>query len=146
MLLLHHGQEDGRRLHASLHCTRRPAEDGSEAHRKAYQELMLLLSEPARHDGAWHLLEPRDAGGRPLVACLWTQPPHHALLVVVNASWHQATGAVDAGPLIARDCQIQDFLAGGGQWTVKAEVLAQGGFNVSLPPWGAQVFRIMPLR
>jgi hypothetical protein len=146
MLLCHHGQEDGRRLHASLQSSRRPVEDGSEAHRKAYRELLTLLSEPARHDGTWMLLEPRGESGRSLVACLWTLPAHHWLLVVVNASWQPASGAVEVGPLATRDCQFQDYLAGGTAYQMRAEDLRDRGIEVSLQPWGAQVFRIMPLR
>ncbi len=144
MLLCHHGQEDGRRLHASLHASRRPPEEGSEPHRQAYRQLMALLSEPARHDGTWRLLEPRGGGGHSLVACLWMLPAHHWLLVIVNASWQACQGAVDAGPMATRDCQFQDYLAGGALYQMKAEELARAGIPVSLGPWGAQVFRIMP--
>jgi hypothetical protein len=146
MLLCHQGQEDGRRLHASLHCNRRPQEEGSEAHRRAYRDLLLLLGEPARHDGTWTLLEPRGASSRTLIACLWTLPAHHWLLVVVNASWHPATGAVDAGPMAGRDCQFQDFPGGGGTNLVSAEMLNERGVQVSLGPWGSQVYRIMPMK
>jgi hypothetical protein len=144
MLLCHHGQEDGRRLHASLHSSRRPAEEGSEAHRRAYKELMALLSEPARHDGTWQLLEPRGDKSRSLVACLWTLPAHHWLLCIVNASWQPAQGAIEPGPLANRDCQFQDYLAGSASYQVKAESLTQKGIEVQLGPWGAVVYRIMP--
>lgn len=146
MLLCHHGQEDGRRLHASLQACRRPVEEGSDAHRTAYHELMRLLSEPARHDGTWQLLEPANEGGRNLIGCLWSLPVHHSLLLVVNASWQPVSGALQAGPLAARDCQIQDFLNGGGSTTWRAEDLRQDGFPITLPPWGARAFRILPLR
>jgi len=146
MLLCHHGQEDGRRLHASLHCSRRPPEEGSEPHRSAYRELMTLLSEPARHDGTFQLLEPRNDRSRSLVACLWTLASHHWLLVIVNASWQPTQGAVEPGPMATRDCQFQDYLGGGPIYTEKAELLAQKGIEVALGPWGAQVFRIMPLK
>jgi hypothetical protein len=146
LLLLHYGQEDGRRLHSSIHASRRSAEDGSQAHRQAYQQLMKLLSEPARHDGTWQLLEPFNQRGTNLIACLWSLAVHHSLLLLVNASWQATSGAVVAGPLASRDCQFQDYLGGGPSYVVKAENLRAEGISVELPPWGAIAFRIMPLR
>ncbi len=147
MMLCHHGQEDGRRLHASLHACRRPPEEGSDAHRAAYRELLALLSEPARHDGSWQLLEPKGAESRALVACLWTLQAHPSLLAVVNASWSPTTGAVEPGPLAGRDCQFQDFLAPGtAPVTYQGETLAEQGIEVALGPWGARVFRILSVR
>jgi hypothetical protein len=146
MLLCHYGQEEGRRLHSSLHASRRPQEDGSEPHREAYKQLMLLLSEPARHDGAWTLLEPKNKESASLIGCLWSLQMHHSLLLVVNASWYPAQGSINVDSLAHRDCQVQDFLAGGPATMVSASVLRSLGIVVNLPPWGAQVFRIMPQR
>lgn len=144
MLLLHYGQEDGRRLHSSLHGARRPPEEGSEEHRATYRELMHLLSEPARRDGQWKLLEPQS-GASPFIACLWSMHLHHNLLVVVNASWHEASGTIDAGPLAGRDCQIQEF-GGGGAIQLDGQALRERGIELTLPAWGAKVFRVMPQR
>ncbi len=146
LLLCHCGQEDGRKLHSSAHATRRPEEDGSEPHRRAFLELMRLLSEPARHDGTWQLLEPFNQRGGNLIACLWSLAVHHSLLLLVNASWQPTTGAVSAGSLANRDCQFQDYLAGGSPYVVRAETLRSEGIYVDLPPWGAVAYRIMPLR
>ncbi len=146
VLLCHHGQEDGRRIHCPQRLVRRPPEEGSEFHRSAYRELLQLLSEPARHDGRWQLLEPRDDAGRPLIACLWSLAGYHSLLLIVNASWHNADGAIDAGPLAQHDCQVQDFLAGGPTSTWTSDDLSRHGVRVALPPWGARVFRLMALR
>lgn len=146
MLLCHHGQEEGRRLHSSTQACRRPSEDGSEPHRLAYRELMHLLSEPARHDGTWQLLEPFNEGGRNLVGCLWSLPVHHSLLLLVNASWQPVSGAIQAGDLASRDCQFQDYLGNGAPLVIKAETLRREGIAVTLPPWGARAFRILPLR
>lgn len=146
MLLCHHGQEDGRRLHASMQACRRPVEIGSEAHRHAYLELMRLLSEPARHDGEWQLLEPFNAEGHNLIGCLWTLPVHHSLLLIVNTGWQSVSGSIQPGPLAMRDCQFQDFLGGGVPLVVRAETLRDEGIRVTLPPWGARAFRILPVR
>ncbi|MBA3846668.1 MAG: alpha-amylase [Planctomycetes bacterium] len=145
MLLCHCGQEEGRRLHNALHAARRPPENGSELHRGAYDELMHLLAEPARHDGAWRLLEPK--GGGPLIGCLWSLAQYHSLLLIVNAGWSHYTGAIDAGPLAGRDCTLQDALVSGSQpFTIPTDQLQRGGIPVTLPPWGAQVLRISPQR
>lgn len=146
LLLCHHGQEDGRRLHASTHAIRRPAEDGSSPHREAYRELMHLLCEPARRDGTWQLLEPTDHRGHNLIGCLWSLNAHHSLVLLVNAGWQQVEGAVRAGPLSARDCQFQDYMAGTPPMLVKADTLRTNGISVQLPPWGAVVYRVMPQR
>lgn len=143
MLLCHHGQEDGRRLHSSVHTCRRPPEDGSVPHRHAYQELMRLLSEPARHDGTWQLLEPFNGGGQPLIGCIWSLPAHHSLLVIVNASWHHANGALQAGPLTGRDCVFQDFLGSAPNRMIRGDDLRYEGITANLPPWGVQVYRAL---
>jgi Alpha amylase, catalytic domain len=145
LLLCNHGQDDGRRLHASNHANRRPAEEGSQPHREAYRDLMHLLSEPARQNGAWQLLEPLGHDS-PLVGCLWTLQGHHALVLVVNAGWQHTQGAVQAGPLVERDCQLQQCFANAQPLQLKAEALRGGGLPVSLPPWGSIAYRVMPLR
>lgn len=145
LLLCNHGQDDGRRLHASNHANRRPPEDGSAPHREAYRDLMHLLSEPARQNGQWQLLEPMGQDS-PLVGCLWTLQGHHALALIVNASWNHTQGAVQAGPLTERDCQLQLCFTQAAPTTVKAEALRSGGLPVTLPPWGSVVYRVMPLR
>lgn len=146
MLLCHYGQEDGRRMHSPHRSRRRPPEEGSPFHRRAFRELLHLLAEPARHDGRWQLLEPRDAGGRSLIGCLWTLTGYHSLAFIVNASWSHVTGAVEAGPLAERDCQFQDCLVSGPTQAVVATTLRDEGLRVSLPPWGVQAWRVMQVR
>ncbi len=146
MLLCHYGQEDGRRMHSPHRCRRRPPEEGSPFHRRAFRELLHLLAEPARHDGRWQLLEPRGADGRSLIGCLWTLTGYHSLVLIVNAGWGHVTGAVDAGPLAERDCQFQDCLASGPFRPVTAATLRDEALRVSLPPWGVQTWRVMHVR
>lgn len=107
---------------------------------------MHLLCEPARHDGTWQLLEPRDHRGSSLIGCLWSLHAHHSLALLVNTSWQPVSGAVHAGPLANRDGQFQDCLAGSAPTLVKSETLKQEGLAVNLPPWGVAVYRIMPVR
>ena len=145
LLLCNHGQDDGRRLHASNHANRRPPEDGSSPHREAYRDLMHLLSEPARQHGTWHLLEATSPDS-PLIGCLWTLQGHHALALVVNASWQPVQGAVQAGSLVERDCQLQQCFANAQAIQMKAETLRHHGLPVSLPPWGSVAYRVLPLR
>ncbi len=140
MLLCHFGQEDGRALHSSLHTRRRPPEAGSDAHRRAYKDLLRLLGEPARQDGSWSLCESRSGG--PLLGMLWTLQAHHSLLVVVNASWGHATGHLDLGPLAGRDLQLQDVFGQTAACAVEASVLQREGLRLELPPWGTLAFRI----
>jgi Alpha amylase, catalytic domain len=146
LLLFNHGQEDGRRYHASYHCSRRPIEDGSEPHREAYKDLINVLSERARQDGKWQLLEPLNHEGYSLIGCLWTLPGHHSLVLIVNASWQPVSGAVRAGALVERDCQLQDCFSGGAPLQLKASTLQNNGIHVSLPPWGTVVYRVMANR
>ncbi len=144
MLLSHHGQEDGRVIHASLPCRRRAAEPGSPAHVQAHHDLLLLLGESARQHGTWQLLAPRDGGG--VIACLWQQPAHHSLLVTVNASWQPCNSVLDTAPLAGRDCQISDYLTNGTPVNHSCDQLQREGLRIQLPPWGTKVFRILPQR
>ena len=146
MLLCHYGQEDGRRMHSPHRARRRPPEEGSPFHRRAYRDLMHLLAEPARHDGVWQLLEPHNHDGRSLIGCLWTLTGYHSLCLIVNASWSHVSGAVRAGPLAERDCQFQDCLASGPNLTIKAETLRHQGIQVNLPPWGVHAWKVMNAR
>jgi hypothetical protein len=141
MFLSHCGQEEGRALHCSLHSARRPPETGSEQHRAAYLEVMHLLMEPARRDGAWQLLEPR--GDHPIIGSMWSRQGHQSLLVAVNASWREASGALDPGGAGNRDCQLQDRSGGGGTCNLTAKQLREQGIRVALPPWGVQVYRLV---
>jgi hypothetical protein len=146
LLLCHHGQEDGLRLHSPLIAARRPPEEGSEPHRRAYRELLHLLAEPARHDGTWRLLEPVGLQGRSLVACLWSLPSFHQLLVVVNLSGSAVKGVIEAGPLVDRDCQFLDQTAPEAQsFTLSGAELLERGIPIALPAWGAVAYRIMIL-
>jgi len=140
MLLCHFGQEDGRALHSSLHARRRPPEAGSDAHRRAYKDLLRLLGEPARQDGTWSLCESRSGG--PLIGMLWTLQSHHSLLVVVNTSWGHATGHLDLGVLASRDCQLQDVFGQAAPCAIESDVLRREGLRLDLPPWGTVAYRI----
>ncbi len=146
MLLFNHGQEDGRRFHASYHCARRPSEEGSTPHREAYHDLMHVLSERARQDGKWQLLEPFHPHGNTLIGVAWTLPGHHAIVLIVNASWQPVSASVRAGLLAERDCQFYDCLIDGQPMFMKASTMQDGGIPATLPPWGSIVYRVMANR
>ncbi len=146
MLLFNQGQAEGRRLHASYHCNRRPTEEGSAQHRQAYLDLMHVISESARQHGSWRLLEPQQPVHNSLIGCLWSSPGHHDLLLIVNASWEPVSGSVQAGPLAERDNQFHDCLLGGQPQLLKSSTLTHHGIQVNLPPWGSVVYRILPHR
>jgi Alpha amylase, catalytic domain len=150
MLLLHYGQEDGRRLHASYHCRRRPPELGSEAHRTVFQDVLHVLDERARQEGKWRLLEPKYPHGNALIGCLWSLPGHHDLVIIVNASWDHVSGSVQAGPLSERDTSfhhcLPSMLGCDPPFIVRADQLRHDGIHVQLPPWGSVVYRAMPVR
>jgi Alpha amylase, catalytic domain len=150
MLLVHYGQEDGRRLHASYHCRRRPSEVGSEPHRIALQDVLHVLSERTRQDGKWRLLEPKHPHGNPLIGCLWSLPGHHDLVIIVNASWAPVTGSVQAGPLSERDHTFHQCLPSmmtcDAPFVLRAEQLRHDGIQVQLPAWGSAVYRALPAR
>jgi hypothetical protein len=146
MLLFNHGQEDGRRLHASYHCARRPIEEGSAPHSEAYNELMDVLSERARQDGKWQLLEPLQPHNNSLIGMSWTLPGYHSLVLIVNAAWQPVTASVRAGTLAERDCQFHDCLSDASPILMKANNLQENGITVNLPPWGSVVYRVMTNR
>jgi hypothetical protein len=140
MLLCHFGQEDGRALHSSLHARCRPPESGSNPHRRAYRDLLRLLSEPARQDGSWSLCECRNGGS--LIGLLWTLPAHHSLLVVINASWGDCSDNIDLGSLAGRDCLFQEVFSQLPAFTVASEALSREGLRLNLPAWGTMAYRI----
>ena len=74
---------------------------------------------------------------------LWARPGHQSLLVAVNASWREASGALDPGSAGNRDCQLQDRSGGGSTSTVTAQQLQEQGIALVLPPWGVQVYRLI---
>ncbi|MEK7412996.1 MAG: alpha-amylase family glycosyl hydrolase [Planctomycetota bacterium] len=144
MLLCHYGQEDGRSLHSSLHARRRPPEAGSDAHRNAYRDLLLLLGEPARQDGTWSMVEARDCPS--IIGLLWTLQSHHSLLVVINISWNPAVGNLNLGPLAQRDCQIQDVFKSIPPRLLDGTSLRERGLPIELPACGTAAYRILPQR
>lgn len=144
MLLCHFGQEDGRALHSSLHASRRPPEAGSDPHRQAYRDLLRLLSEPARQDGTWSLLESR--GGSPVIGMLWSLQSHHSLLIAVNASWGHASCRLDLTALAGRGGQFQELFGNGQGFTIEGDMLRDQGLPIGLPPWGTVAYRILPQR
>ena len=99
--------------------------------------------------GAWRLLDPRDAGARTLIACYWNQTSHAGLLVIVNAAWHHATGVLDAGSLAGngqRDVTLVDCFDPASAATYAPALLREQGLTITLPPWGTRAWRVVPSR
>src|SRR5438105_6353646 len=92
--LLHEGQMEGRRTKLSVHLGRRPQEPADEGLERFYRRLLAALAHEVFHEGAWRLVEPREAwAGNPshenFVASLWTSGGD-LRLVAVNLSPERA--------------------------------------------------------
>ena len=74
--LVHEGQIEGWRLKLPVQLGRRHPEEAEPGLEEFYRRLLTALRDPVFHDGAWRLLEPREAwpgnhSHRGFVTSLW---------------------------------------------------------------------------
>jgi hypothetical protein len=145
----HEGQLDGRRVHVSMHLGRRPWEPVDEAMRAFYLSLLGSLKRPELHDGAWRLATVNEAWAGnathdQLIVSSW-QAGERRLLVAVNYGASQAQGYVGAAlsGLQGRTFVLVDLL-GDARYERKGDDIAAGRLFVDMPPWGYNVFDLIP--
>jgi hypothetical protein len=146
---VHEGQLEGRRVHVSMHLGRRPAEPVDPALRAFYDRLLACLSHPALHEGAWQLATVRpawdgNATHAQLVVSSW-QAGEQRLLVAVNYGPSQAQGYVgaDLPGLRGRRFTLVDLL-GDVRYQRTGDDLANAHLYLDMPPWGYNVFELVP--
>jgi len=143
----HEGQLDGRRVRASVHLVRRPAEPADPAMRAFYGSLLAVIARPEGRSGSWQLLECRPAwDGNPTWARFLAFAREHEgrrLVVAVNYGPTRGQGFVPvpfadpAGPPV----RFRDLL-GPAVYDRAAGDLATRGLYLDLPPWGHHVFGV----
>ncbi len=147
--LFHEGQLDGRKVHASIHLARRPAEPVVPTLRMFYDRLLTILARPEVHEGAWRLSECRKAWeGNPtheqFIAMSWDAGARR-LIAVVNYAPSQGQCYVQLGlpGLAGRRLTLVDLL-GTARYDRDGDALSTQGLYLDMPAWGAQVFELLP--
>jgi hypothetical protein len=141
----HEGQQDGRRVHVSMHLGRRPVEAPDLPLREFYARVLAVLRRREVHEGEWHLCECRTA---------WDGNPTSEQFVVMTwqAGEARLLAAVNYGPTHGQ-CYAQVPLGLGGSVVLKdllsdtrylrdAGEMAAKGLYLDMPPWGHHVFAI----
>lgn len=146
----HQGQRQGKTVKIPVHLRRGPAEKPDPATVAFYDHLLACLRDPAFRDGAWQLLDCREAwAGNPtaddFVAFSWTGPGGSRRLVAVNYSPHQSQCYVGLpwGDLPGRTWRLKDRL-GPAVYDRDGEDLARRGLYLDLTAWGYHVFEVHP--
>jgi len=144
---LHEGQLEGRRVFASMHLDRRPAEPTDPAIRDFYGALLPVLNRPEVHEGAWRLRECRpawdgNATRESFVAFSW-ELGDRRLLAAVNLGPTQAQCWVDAsfagiegGPVRLVD------LTGPDRYDRSGQELCTRGLYLDVPAWRYHVLEV----
>jgi glycosidase len=141
------GQLEGRKAHASMHLSRRLAEQPNEELRAFYECLLGVLRRPEVHEGRWRELGARAAwDGNPtwdhFVAGMW-DGGNQRLLTVVNYGETQAQCylGLDLPGLTGKKVILTDLL-GDARYERDGAALANAGLYLDMPAWGRQVFDV----
>jgi hypothetical protein len=145
----HEGQFDGRRVHASMHLGRRPAEPVVPTTRAFYERLLAIGRRAEVHDGRWQLWECRQAWEgntthEQFIVMSWDAGTRRSI-VVVNYGASQAQCYVTLGlpGLEGHGFTLVDLL-GDARYDRDGGELSTNGLYLDLPAWGAQVFELTP--
>jgi hypothetical protein len=145
----HEGQLEGRKVHASMHVGRRPAEAIAPNLRAFYDRLLAILRRPELREGRWQLWNCRKAwDGNPtheqFIVMSWDAGPRRSL-VVVNYGASQAQCYVTLGlpDLRGKRFTLVDLL-GEARYERDGDALAGPGLYLDVPAWGVQVFAMNP--
>lgn len=141
----HEGQQDGRRVHVSMHLGRRPAEPPEPTLREFYARLLDALRRREVHDGEWRLCECRAAwDGNPtseqFVAMTWQAGEARSLAVAnYGPTQGQCYAQVPLG--LEGSVALRDLLSD-ARYVRDGGELASKGLYLDVPPWGHHVFAI----
>jgi len=143
----HEGQLEGRKVFASMHLDRRPAEPADAGLGDFYRTLLQVLGRPEVHDGAWRLRECRPAwDGNPtwqgFLAFSW-EGGERRLLVAVNLGATQGQCRVEASfPGIEGAAVRLADLTGSDRHERSGAELCTRGLYLDLRARGYQVFDV----
>jgi len=144
---IHEGQIEGRRVHASMHLDRRPAEPADPEMGAFYETLLGVLGRREVHDGDWRLRECRPAwDGNPtsenFIVTSW-QLGERRLLAAVNYGATQGQCWADASfeGLEGRKIQLADLI-GPDRYERDGSELCGRGLYLDVPAWHTHVFEV----
>jgi glycosidase len=148
MRFFHEGQLEGRRVHASMHLVRRPAEAPDPALQDFHGRLLTALRRSEVREGRWVLRECRPAwDGNPtadaFLAWTWEGKDNRRLLACVNYGPAQGQCYV---PLPFPDLRgktviLRDLLSE-ARYERAGDDLTSCGLYLDLPPWGYHLFEM----
>ena len=143
------GQLEGRRVHASIHLGRRPAEPVDDALHSFYRRLLETLKLPVLRAGHWELLATQIAWvGNPtahnVLAFSW-EDYSQRLIVAVNYAPTQAQCYLRMPwcNLRGRSFQLRDRLSG-TEYVRGGDDLEKHGLYLDVAPWQVHVFDVEP--
>ena len=148
IFLFHDGQREGRRVRAPVQLGRRPKEAPDHEIEAFYDRLLAVTRRPEVREGAWSLLETREAWqGNPtwenFVAFAWTAPGERLLIVAANLG--ETRGQCFVGPGVsawkARAWAFRDLL-GDESFERDGDDLAARGLYLDVPPRACQAFAV----
>jgi hypothetical protein len=143
------GQRQARRIHVPAHLCRAPREPDRDDVTGFYAALSKVLDDPVVHDGAWRLLDPRQAwDGNPshehLIAFTWTTSDGTlASVVVVNLADTHSQGylPLQNAELAVRTVSLVDRL-GEARFELNSDDVTRNGWYVDVEPWAHHVFAV----
>ena len=147
----HQGQFQGRRKRISPHLVRGPEEPIDQRLAELYDRLLSVLRDPVLGDGAWQLLECRQAWegnwtSDCFVAFYRTGPDGGKRLVAVNYSDHQSQCYVSVPwPDFEGQMWLLRDLMGNTLLERSGADLVSRGLYLDLPAWVYHVFDIHPI-
>lgn len=147
--LVHEGQMEGWRLKLPVQLGRRYDEPTDEGLPEFYRVLVRALAEPVFHEGAWRLLDPREAWNgnashHGFVLQQWSHDGAHRL-VVVNFSPVSGQCFVPLGlPNVAEHrWRLRDVL-GSAEYVRDGADLATRGLYLDMPAYAFHLFALEP--
>ncbi len=148
--LFHEGQFEGRRVHVSMHLSRRPDEPADPALVAFYRQLLAALDRDVVRRGAWRLLDCTEAwSGNPtagqFIVATWQAPELAPLVVAVNYGPTPAQCYVRL-PLdgVGNDAVDLHDLMGDAVYRRDPADLRAGGLYLDVAPWTHHVFEVRP--
>lgn len=145
----HEGQLEGRRVKASVHLARRPAEPVDETLRTFYQRLLKCLQRTELRNGDWKLLDCRPAWDENRTwnqfLAYWWDDPRGRLLVAINYGPTQGQCYVGLPPagFPGRTFLLRDLMSD-VRYERAGDELAARGLYLDITEWCYHVFEITP--
>jgi len=147
----HQGQLEGRRVRLSPHLVRAPDEPVDAVLAQFYARLLAMLRHAALRDGAWSLLDCRDAwpgngSTGQFIAWQWQGPGEAWLCAAVNYAPQpgQCFVKLPNPELAGRLLRFKDLL-GTSEFERPGDDLLHRGLYLDLPAWGHHLFELSVL-